>query len=32
MLDASVIPEDADQLHFGTISVPSNAEPGTAVI
>jgi hypothetical protein len=26
MLDASVSPEDADPLHFGTISVPQNAQ------
>lgn len=31
MLDASVIPEDADPLHFGTISVPRNAQSLIAV-
>jgi hypothetical protein len=32
ILDASVNPEDADPLHFGTISVPENAQSLIAVI
>jgi hypothetical protein len=32
MLDASDNPEDADPLHFGTISSPENAQSLIAVI